>query len=454
MIFKYKKEKETYKKAWVIAVNMGYGHERPAHSLESIAQDDQYIVANNYPGISKEEKEAWRDSRKLYEAVSRLKPIPIIGDIAFGIMDRIQEIEDFYPRRDLSTPNLQLKETIKFIKKHEICKKLIDDLAEHKKHLPLVCTFFIPAFAAEIYDYPGEIYVCITDTDFSRTWVAEDPKRSRIKYLAPSGRVVERLKLYGVNEKNIYLTGFPLPKNLIGGPDSPITKDDMMDRINNLDPNGIFKNRYYNIMQGHFGTKRLKQKTKRPLTLSFAVGGAGAQRYLGIKIIKSLKEKIRRHHIQINLIAGTHKNLKTFFEKEVKKLGIKTTHSSGVNIIFENTRPAYFTAFNKMLRETDILWTKPSELSFYTGLGIPIVMAEPIGSQEKFNRLWLQQIGGGIDQLDPEYTDEWLFDWIDSGALARMAWNGYIEAPTHGTYRIEQIITGQKIELEQLPLVV
>ena len=38
--------------------------------------------------------------------------------------------------------------------------------------------------------------------------------------------------------------------------------------------------------------------------------------------------------------------------------------------------------------------------------------------------------------------------------MARMAWNGFIEAPTHGAYRIEQVITGMKVELEQLPLIV
>ena len=126
-----------------------------------------------------------------------------------------------------------------------------------------------------------------------------------------------------------------------------------------------------------------------------------------------------------------------------------------MRILYEPHRWQYFAAFSRAMRETDVLWTKPSELSFYTGLGIPIIMAEPIGSQEVFNREWLRQIGGGIDQLDPADAEEWLWDWIQSGALARMAWNGYIEAPTHGTYRIEEIITGKRrAEIEPLPLVV
>jgi len=43
---------------------------------------------------------------------------------------------------------------------------------------------------------------------------------------------------------------------------------------------------------------------------------------------------------------------------------------------------------------------------------------------------------------------------VESGGLARMAWNGFIEAPTHGAYRIEEIITGLPVELEKLPLIV
>ena len=49
---------------------------------------------------------------------------------------------------------------------------------------------------------------------------------------------------------------------------------------------------------------------------------------------------------------------------------------------------------------------------------------------------------------------EWLFDWINSGGVARMAWNGYIEAPTHGAYRIEDVVLGQKSEIHPLPLIV
>ena len=75
-------------------------------------------------------------------------------------------------------------------------------------------------------------------------------------------------------------------------------------------------------------------------------------------------------------------------------------------------------------------------------------MASPIGSQEFFNRRWLEAIGGGLDQLDSKYLNQWLFDWINSGWLAEAALQGFLDAPKLGAYKIEQIIFKQKVKRE------
>ncbi|MFH1291861.1 MAG: hypothetical protein ABIH87_01555, partial [bacterium] len=280
------------------------------------------------------------------------------------------------------------------------------------------------------------------------------PKKSRIKYFAPNARVMERLKLYGVREENIYLTGFPLPKEIIGGAKGTIIKKDLKARICNLDPKGIFTEKYVRTLNAELGRGACPMKKNHPLTLTFSVGGAGAQRRLGVQIVKSLKHKIRRNEIQVHLAAGTKKVAAEFFTKEIKKLNLGRFLGKGIFVDHYEDRETYFKEFTNLLHKTDILWTKPSEMSFYTGVGLPIIMAPSIGSQEVFNRIWLKQFGGGVTQGDPKYTNEWLFDWINSGGLARMAWNGYIEAPTHGAYRIESIITGEKVDVENLPLIV
>lgn len=440
-----------FRKAWVVTVDMGYGHERAAHALNDLAYAE-IIVANNYPGIPAGDRKLWHQSRTLYEAISRFKAIPVIGDWIFDVFDRFQQIKTFYPRRDLSKPNLQVLQLYYLIEKKGLGKDLIDRL--RKRKLPLICTFFLPAFAADVFDYPEDIYLVTTDADISRTWVARDPKRSRIKYFASNGRVVERLKLYGVPSENIFLTGFPMSKDLIGGADYEVIKKDLGERICHLDPNGIFFDKYRETISQAIGVRNCQRTPTHALTLTFSVGGAGAQRELGVQVAESLREKIRRGRIILNLVAGTKKDVAAYFKRKLVEIGLASDLGEGVRVLYFPDRKTYFHKFDILLRHSDILWTKPSELSFYTGIGLPIIIAPPIGSQEKFNELWLRGVGGGTPQNDPQYTDEWLFDWVESGGLARMAWNGFIEAPTHGVYRIEEIITGLPVKLEKLPLIV
>lgn len=444
-------ERKITKDAYVIDVNMGYGHSRPAHCLTDIS-GGRVISANDYPGIPEKDKKMWSDSRRAYETISRLKPIPVIGDVAFGAMDRIQKIHSFYPRRDLSRPNLQLLQIYQWLKKG-LGEHLIKKLSQDPK--PIVTTFFVPAFFAEYNDYPGDIYCITTDADISRTWAPLHPKKSRIKYIASNGRVKERLQLYGVKESQIYLTGFPLPKELVGGYPDEKLRQMLHDRMCNLDPQGIFHNRYRELLKAKFGDEACRvHKIKRPLTLLYMLGGAGAQRQLALDIMKSLKTKIKRHEIRFYLVPGTRNDVAEMFTQEAKAMGLKQELGKWLVIPTFPSRAAYFKGFNKLLMQTDIIWTKPSEMSFYTALGFPIIMSEPIGSQEKFNRVWLRYLGGGMSMENPKATNEWLFDWINSGGLARMAWSGYIEAPTHGTYRIEDLVLGRPSEIHPLPLIV
>lgn len=442
--------KKSLKKAWVVTVDMGYGHERPAWALSDLAYGDP-IVANNYRGIPEADRKLWRASRQAYEFISRFKKVPLVGPAVFESFDKMQRIRPFYPRRDLSAPSLQVRQFYAAIRRG-LGRDLIDRLRQRK--LPIVSTFPLPAFAAEHFDHPEDIYLVTTDADISRSWVALDPKRSRIRYFASNGRVVERLKLYGVPEENIFLTGFPMSKTLIGGPDSTVIRKHLGERICHLDPKGIFYAKYVETLARQLGLKYCRSAPSHPLTLTFAVGGAGAQRELGVTVAESLRERIRRGEVILNLVAGTRKEVAKYFRDSMKEAGLGADLGEGVRVLYAPTRREYFHGFDLLLGRTDILWTKPSELSFYTGIGLPIIMAPPIGSQEDFNRLWLLNVGGGLDQMDPEHTDEWLFDWVASGALARMAWNGFVEAPTHGTYRIESIVGGLKVDLPPHPLVV
>ena len=92
----------------VVAVDMGYGHQRAAYPFLDSAYRD-VINANHYQGISKAEQNSWESGRKWYEIISRFKGLPFVGEAAFAIMDHFQKIDPFYPKRDLSKPSQQLK---------------------------------------------------------------------------------------------------------------------------------------------------------------------------------------------------------------------------------------------------------------------------------------------------------------------------------------------------------
>ena len=189
----------------------------------------------------------------------------------------------------------------------------------------------------------------------------------------------------------------------------------------------------------------------RPLTLTFAVGGAGAQRDLGILVLKRLKNKIIENKIQLNLVAGSRQDVAEYFEKALKENFLQ--NYKNVQVIYSPDKTEYFRQFNQILRSTDLLWTKPSELSFYSGLGLPIIMMEPIGSQEEYNRRWLLGVGAGVDSKNPNYVDEWLFDFLNSGWLAEAAMRGYLNAPKMGTYNMENIVLRHEVnEIENVRL--
>lgn len=424
------------KKAWVISASMGYGHQRTAYPLKDIANNGKIINANDYDGIPDLDKNFWDSSRNFYEFISNFKKIPIIGESVFSIFDAFQQIPAFYPRRDLSKPTFSLRKNYSYIK-NGWGKDLISKLK--KNPLPLIATFFTPAFMAEYFKYPGDIYCVICDADISRTWAPLDPKNSRIRYFAPNNWVVDRLKQYGVKDKNIYLTGFPLPLENIGTKNREIAKEDLKTRLLNLDPGRWYLKQYRVLIENEIG--KVSGKSLRPLTLLFSIGGAGAQKEIVINFLKGIKDKIKNGEIKIILSAGTRPDVISYFLRKMESIGLKGSIYKNIEIIFEQSVDRFFSKFNQKLRESDILWTKPSELSFYAGLGIPIIIAPSVGSQEDLNRKWLLRVGAGILMENPRYSGQWLFDYLSGGRLAEAAMEGFIEIEKMGVYNIKKILS-------------
>ena len=197
------------------------------------------------------------------------------------------------------------------------------------------------------------------------------------------------------------------------------------------------------------GKENCRFNNSRAFTVTFAVGGAGAQKEIGLQIARSLREEIASGKVLLNLIAGIREDVHTFFTEVKQEL---LPNCNNLRIVYSPDKTDYFNLFSDVIRVTDVLWTKPSELSFYCGLGIPIIIAPPIGAQELFNNKWLLEVQAGIPQEDPEYTKEWLFDFLRMGRLAESAWDGFLKARKYGTYKIFEILATGTMTREKSPL--
>lgn len=431
-------------KAWVISATMGYGHQRAVYPLKDIAEE-KIITVGAGEAASKNEEKLWKRVLGAYEFMSRAKGIPIIGKPIFNLLDALLHIPSYYPMRDLSNATFQVDLLESSIKKG-LCSAMLEKVKS--QNLPIVTSFYASAIAADMKGFHN-VYCIICDADLNRVWVARQPWESRIHYFAPCGKAAQRLKAYGVPDERIFITGFPLPTELIGGEEMPTLKRNLGRRLVNLDPRKVFRGRHEKNVEHFLGNNNYNENIKSKLTLAYAVGGAGALKEIGGKIAFSLKNKILSNEVKLILIAGTKQNVSDYFYSIKKQI---TEDDSQIEIIYSDSMEDYFEKFNNAMHETDILWTKPSELSFYSGLGLPIIMTPTIGSQEKFNRLWLFEIQAGIKQMNPEYTDQWLHDLLNKGILAEMAWSGFLKARKLGTYKIIEVLKTGNLTHSQSPV--
>jgi UDP-N-acetylglucosamine:LPS N-acetylglucosamine transferase len=182
------------------------------------------------------------------------------------------------------------------------------------------------------------------------------------------------------------------------------------------------------------------KRADRTLSITFAVGGAGAQAETARDILESLAPSLKERRMRLNLVAGVRQEVRDYFIKIIGARGLEAELGKSVHVLFTATKDEYFPTFNALMRETDVLWTKPSELCFYAGLGIPIVMSPPLGAHEERNQTALMRAGAGYRQEDPRAAVEWLSDWTQNGLLAIGAFNGYLHVPNCGTENIKRVL--------------
>jgi len=139
-------------------------------------------------------------------------------------------------------------------------------------------------------------------------------------------------------------------------------------------------------------------------------------------------------------VAGVRAEVAATFDRAIARARLDGLRGRGLEVLYAPTHDEYFRRFEVLLADTDLLWTKPSELTFYAALGLPLVFATPIGAHERYNQRWAVESGAGVGERDPRHAAEWLADWLADGTLAGAAWNGYMRLPKRGLYRILETI--------------
>jgi hypothetical protein len=417
--------------AAVVAIDMGYGHMRPARALARYL-GTEVLHADLPPLADAEETARWARVRRMYETISRVSSLPLIGPPLRAALNTATHIPPLHPFRDLSVPTLGVK-LLERSGQGGLGRSLVAYL--QARDLTLVTTFYSPAVLADYHGY-DRIFCIVTDSDVNRVWAPILPATSKVHYLAPAGRVVRRLRAYGVQKDSISLTGFPLPHELVGGDDAPVLRRNLAARLSRLDPLGTFR-RQYSVELEAFGAL---PDAGGPPHLVFAVGGAGAQSELPERFLPSLAQMLRNGDIRLTLVAGVRDEVRRRFESQIEASHLGAQVGRNLEILYAAHTEEYFSRFDALLAGADVLWTKPSELVFYAGLGLPLLLSEPVGIHESYNRRYARENGAALKQRDPSVIAERLRELLEDGHLATAAWAGYRRVPHRGLYEIAKRI--------------
>lgn len=420
----------------VVAADMGYGHLRAAAPLAE-ALGTRISQVDRPPIVAPAEEKLWRRVRHGYELVSRLSQIPLVGAPLRLFLDALTDIPHLHPYRDLSAPTRGVL-TLDRLVRRSLGQGMLAHLAERR--VPLLTTFYSPAIVADRAGY-DRIFCVVTDTDLNRIWAPVRPEQTRIQYLVPTRRAARRLQAYGVPEARITFTGFPLPHELVGGPALPTLKRNLAARLVRLDPAGELRREMPEEL-AHFLGPLPEEEAGRPPLVTFAVGGAGAQAELARAFLPGFRRPLEEGRLRLALVAGVRPEVEARFRDAIQAARLEGLEGRGLELLRAPSFDAYYRQFNALLARTDVLWTKPSELTFYAALGLPIVCAPPVGVHERYNRRWLRESGAGLRQRDPRVAADWLSDWLGDGLLASAAWAGYMRLPKFGLYRIVEAVTG------------
>src|SRR5438067_1339179 len=404
----------------VAAIDMGYGHLRAAAPLADALGVPMLRMDLPPLGDARDAWFWWR-TRAVYEPLTRWSQAGLAGAPLRALLGRITAIPE--SGGDLSGPTTGTR-WMERAARGGAARALADDL--RRAGAPLVSTFYAAPILAELHG-AQRLHCVVTDADVNRVWAPPHPARSRIRYYVPSEPARRRIESYGVAPERIRLTGFPLPHDLVGGRQMPALKRNLAARLGRIDPGRAVAD----AAAGEIGPV---PRDESPPLVTFAIGGAGAQVGIAERLVHGLAGALRSRRLALALVAGRRRDVARSL-----RAAIGAERLDGhpcIEVLEERDTLKYLRGFNALLARTDVLWTKPSEMTFFAALGLPVIAAPPVGVHEERNLRWAVELGAALEQGDPDRAGDWLPRWIEDGTLARAAWKGYQNLPKLGLYEI------------------
>ena len=141
---------------YLVAIDMGYGHLRPAHALaERLGVD--VLEADRPPLAGSGEQRLWRVARRGYSAITRASQRRF-GAPLRALLSAITDIPALDP--DQSSPSLAVKTLDLFIQRG-LGAGMLERLRDGA---PLVTTFYAPAIIAD-GRCTNDVFCVVTDAD-------------------------------------------------------------------------------------------------------------------------------------------------------------------------------------------------------------------------------------------------------------------------------------------------
>ncbi len=201
----------------------------------------------------------------------------------------------------------------------------------------------------------------------------------------------------------------------------------------------------------------------KPLRFLLTIGGAGAQREIFSAVIRHLLPFIREKKVVLFINVGDYKNVwdelvreipeltqaTTFFDvwEQTKEFAMQANQDStdlserGIyGFYHQNIFEAVY-ATNLLMRVTDVLITKPSELAFYP---VPKLFIKRVGGHEQWGAIHSAEIGDGtLEMRDIPHTLQMLDMFLTDKSILQEMCHCIIENNQnkiyHGAFEVVEL---------------